>query len=291
MPKLQISKVYHRGDWRICIRTDYDKEIAAKIKQLPEAKWSKTMNAWYIPYTNSAFKELQHSFTEIEIIGEKNKQVHTVQNNQPSKPITLDDNVRHAPHKEAIIKADVEITVTQSYIYIKLPKKEADTQFLLSFRYTRWQKTTKHWIVVNYKNNLERIKQYFSTRNVEITEHKSLVSDIDIYQPEFNRNELLALNFSNRTINIYFVYNRDIINQIKKIPYTRWNNAKYCWSLPYSKNFLTEIRQIAESYSLTYIYREVQPQKVKPRYSRYDIANYRECPAEIFRKAKRTTLQ
>lgn len=55
MPKtqMQISKVIHRNEERICIRTGYDKDIIAKIKQLPDAKWSKTMNAWHIPYSKS----------------------------------------------------------------------------------------------------------------------------------------------------------------------------------------------------------------------------------------------
>ncbi|HNX12867.1 MAG TPA: hypothetical protein PKH68_07735, partial [Paludibacteraceae bacterium] len=61
-----ISKIFHRNEWRICINVGYDNEIVAKIKQLPDAKWSRTLKAWHIPYTREAFDQLKTLFPDVE---------------------------------------------------------------------------------------------------------------------------------------------------------------------------------------------------------------------------------
>jgi len=40
--------------------------MTLKLKQIPDAKWSKTMSAWHIPYTKEAFKQLKELFPDVE---------------------------------------------------------------------------------------------------------------------------------------------------------------------------------------------------------------------------------
>jgi integrase/recombinase XerD len=56
---MKAWKVKHRDVWRIRIDFPYDPVLSAQIKKIKDARWSKTMKAWHIPYTKEAFTELK----------------------------------------------------------------------------------------------------------------------------------------------------------------------------------------------------------------------------------------
>ena len=56
---MDISKVNHRNESRICVRFPYNQVLIAKIKAIPGAKWSKTLNAWHLPWNADSLKSLE----------------------------------------------------------------------------------------------------------------------------------------------------------------------------------------------------------------------------------------
>ena len=56
---MNATKIIHRGESRIKVDFPYNQEIAALIKQIHDAKWSKTYSAWHIPYSSAAFNQLK----------------------------------------------------------------------------------------------------------------------------------------------------------------------------------------------------------------------------------------
>jgi len=46
---VHIERIIHKGEKRIKIIFGYDKDIIARVKQIPDAKWSRTMNCWHVP--------------------------------------------------------------------------------------------------------------------------------------------------------------------------------------------------------------------------------------------------
>jgi integrase/recombinase XerD len=56
---MKASKTEHKGEERIKVDFPYNQAIATLIKQIEGARWSKTMNAWHIPYGKKEFDQLK----------------------------------------------------------------------------------------------------------------------------------------------------------------------------------------------------------------------------------------
>jgi len=63
---MKASSIVHKNEERIKIDTPYSGAIIAKLKQLPDARWSKTYQAWHIPYTKTACEQLKAFFPDVE---------------------------------------------------------------------------------------------------------------------------------------------------------------------------------------------------------------------------------
>ena len=48
---MKASKILHRPEIRIRVDFGYNAELVSKLRQIADARWSKTMGAWHIPYT------------------------------------------------------------------------------------------------------------------------------------------------------------------------------------------------------------------------------------------------
>lgn len=298
---MKASKITHRNETRIRIDFPYNQELLSKLRQIPDTKWSKTMKAWHIPYTIEAFEQLKILFPDVEY-------TTTLPNVETSIDLSLQQNNAAISEKEdasylieKTIKKTIEpsdlkvrnkntgisIDITAKHIFIKMPKNEADIQFVRSFRYALWDSINFCWVIPNYRNNTDMVKVYFLSRNPEINEHLSII-EINPTPPAytFTKNELLVVNYSNRTLKLFFSYTKDIVAEFKKIPLNRWNAEEHCWVLPYSEKYIAELKQIAHQNSLDFIYHIEQRTKVKARTSRHDIENYRECPPEYIAKLK-----
>jgi site-specific recombinase XerD len=105
-------------------------------------------------------------------------------------------------------------------------------------------------------------------------------------QPTFTAAQMLVINHSDKIFKVYFSFNKNLVFEIKKIPFAQWNDSGHYWSIPYSEKYLAELKQIAEAYVLKFVYSIEAKPKIKPRTSRHDIENFRDCPAEYISKLK-----
>jgi site-specific recombinase XerD len=292
---MKLSKVTHRGEVRIRVDFPYDAETAAKIRKIENARWSKTMGAWHVPYTVEVFGKLKELFPKAEYpvkksvqqVTEKPKTAGSIPGNN-QKPLLIKKLtiLKNTP----VTKPEITIEIYPQAILIKLPKNEVDIQFLRNFKYARWMKEMYCWKIPNYNHNAELIRNYFAGRNPQITEHKQehtqplSNTEKTATQPAFTRNDLLAINVAGRILRLFFSFNREIFQQIKRFPMNRWNATLSCWEIPFSEKFITDVKTIAHNNGLNFLYHEAEKSKVKPRKSRYDIKNYRECPIEYKNK-------
>ncbi|MEI6556643.1 MAG: site-specific tyrosine recombinase/integron integrase, partial [Paludibacter sp.] len=159
---------------------------------------------------------------------------------------------------------EVEITVTPMHLYVKLPKSETDIQFLKSFRYAKWDNANYQWVVPNYNRNLSLLQSYFGSRRLQVNEKVSLRVTGNTDQPIVERGQFLSVNVHNRTLKLYFGYNKALIDAIKRLALCKWNGIENCWTLPYSEPSIKYIREFALANGLEWIYREEKKQKVLP---------------------------
>ena len=300
--KIIVSKINHHSENRIRVDFTYNAEIVAKLRQIPDVRWSKTLGAWHIPYTKEAFERLkalypdmEHLNTSTELDAEQSNDRGKLNNATPEADIrisklVLKKQIESKDHvndvKTPIIttkRAEINISITTKRIFVQLPKNETDTQFLTSFRYVHWDKNNRQWIIPNYGKNLELLKSYFQNRTVVITEQ----SDQKINETKTTLAEadkVKVLNIQNRILRIYFTYNRTLIEEIKKIALSRWNSAGNCWTIPYNEQNAEKTHELAQAYGLKWDYQIISKTEGTPRQPKH--AGYIRCPASYTEKLK-----
>ena len=63
---IKATKITHRNEARICVDFPYNQELVSKLKQIPDARWSKTHGAWHVPYNKEVFVQLKELFPGLE---------------------------------------------------------------------------------------------------------------------------------------------------------------------------------------------------------------------------------
>lgn len=306
---MKISKITHRNEHRIRVDFPYNAQTTALLRQIPGTQWSRTLNCWHIPYTKEAFAQLKSLFPEVEYetAPPSNASTNSTTNDEPiinneekkstQKKIVLKQNSSETsnskkhitkPANERINKSAINITIYPKVIEIKMPKDEADIQFIRSFKYAKWISSQFCWTIPNYARNADLLKSYFSKKNAEIVVAETPQTPVskadDKQQPAFTKTDFLLINKSNRSLMMYFAYNVELSKALKKMPLCSWNSDKRCWEMPYSERYLKEVKEIAAQFSLNLIYKEEQKLKVTPRKSKLDIEHYRTCPQNYIDK-------
>lgn len=299
---MKASKIIHRSVARIRVDFPYNQEMVSLLRQIADARWSKTLGAWHVPYTKEAFRQLKEMFPEVEYEKSENntelvQNIDTIQSDETTLVIespklipvlkkkneSIDKGNEVSTIAVTVKSAEVNITVTAKRLFIKIQKNETDTQYLKSFKYVQWDNNNRQWIIPNYGRNLELIKSYFQNRTVVIAEQteKKITSE-KAGMPEAGT--LKVINVQNRILKIYFVYNRSLIEIIKNLALCRWNSSENCWTVPFAVQNMEKLKEIANTYQLKYVYEVVSKTEGAPRLPKH--ANYLHCPKEYTEKLK-----
>lgn len=259
---ISVSKIEHGGETRIAVRFGYDAQVAAKLRTIQGAAWSKSLKTWHIPYEKEAWLQLSELFPDIVVEGDKNV---------PEK----DTSVEPTPLPL------VTIEVIGRKILVKMPKNERDIAFMHSIQYSRWNKTMHLWEMPDYPGNLNKIKEYFTNRIKSLEVHETQQVSIGRQNVSLGRDEVLIQKTATGRLKFVFGYNIDLLNKIKTYPYHKWDTKNKWWTIPYSERYLNEICDFCEKKGLNFSYIEEQSnQKGLKRVTPYDIPNYRQVPEE-----------
>jgi len=288
---MKATKINHRNETRIRVDFPYNQELVSKLRQIPDTRWSKTMGAWHLPYTKESFVQLKELFPDVEYESVSVVTGRDLSLKKDTSQLEIDAAARLKKNEENLVQKDesadhfersaklvlqkspklidkstveVEITVTPMHLYVKLPKNETDIQFLKSFRYHKWDNANYQWVIPNYNRNLSLLQSYFGTRRLQVNEKVSLRVTGNTDQPIVERGQFLSVNVHNRTLKLYFGYNKALIDAIKRLALCKWNGIENCWTLPYSEPSIKYIREFALANGLEWIYREEKKQKVLP---------------------------
>lgn len=274
---MQIKKIIHRNEFRIQIESNLNPTISGQIKQISGAKWSVTLKCWHIPYTKEAFAHLRKLFPQVIVTANTHdKKNEGRKESQAQRTGTPEDKKRYG----------VKLEVDGRKISVSLPKNEVDTKFLLSFRFTHWNRKQFCWVIPNFPGNLDLLKKYFRERIEAIIVNEELKITVPGDESrKIEKNDLLIIRTKAGRLKLYFGFNKELTYVIKKMPYCNWHAQNKCWSIPYTEKFLTEIKRIAGIQKLRVIYEEefITGSK-KSRISSLDVANYRKCPDEYLLK-------
>ncbi len=272
---MQASKITHKNETRIRLDFQYNQDDIATIKTIEGAQWSNSLKVWHIPYNKEAFKNLKVLFPQVEY---PQKEVPNLM------PITNKPDYTVTEQKNNFQQSQVTIIVTARRIAIKIPKNEIDTRFILGMRYSMWSGKQFCWFVPNYGNNLELIKEYFKDRMPHIIVNK----EAQLTPVEYRAvapSEIIVIKTQRGRLAILSAYNAELTNFIKRFPYPNWNGEKKEWSIPFTENYLNELKLIASTLNLNLtIEDEPQNSPKTAKISQKDIPNYKSCPEAYINK-------
>lgn len=154
MSILKTEKIIHKGTERLKIEFQYSKEQIERVKQIPDARWSKTLKAWHIPTTPEALKKYDELFNTPIVI----------QQNQSTTKSRGHEKVINPPI------STITMEVSEKRIWLKMPKNKDDINFVKTIKFCIWNPKTYQWEMQNYGNNLDRLKQHFGKRLTAIVE-------------------------------------------------------------------------------------------------------------------------
>lgn len=287
---IKASKITHRGFDRIKIDMPYNAEINRLIKQIPDAKWSKTIKSWHIPCTKTAYQILRKLLPEVSI--QKEGQLGSPQKNRPPAKPTSQSVPTQLPIEDSPLastaKKEISIEVSGRRIFIKMQKNDTDVQFLKSFRYLNWDAYAYVWIVPHYKNNLDLLKDYFGERlgSVQILQQFEAQTS-STKKRILEKDCLLLIKTAANRIRVIFGYNEMLTQAVKNIPYSNWDASNRWWSVPFSDKILEKLKAMAITHNLQVQYEEESLKaSKKPRITPFDVPNYRQCPEEYILKMK-----
>ena len=176
----------------------------------------------------------------------------------------------------------ISILVTEKKILLKMPKNEADLDFVRVLKYSRWNKENFHWEIPNYPGNLDKIKRHFGDRleKIEEVQQQSPEPPI-IFLPE--KNQVYILKEKDQ-LKLSFHFHEEMIKAVKSIPFYRWNIAQKQWSVPYSQKFENELKQKVTELNLELIYREVTKDPSDERQKINTRSFTKACPVDFIQK-------
>jgi site-specific recombinase XerD len=286
---MKISKVIHKGQSRIKVDFPYNQHFTAIIKQIKDARWSQNLKAWHIPDEKNSFYKLKTLFPEIsfeqeqEILISESKVVEIKKSKIPED--------KQLEPKLTILstfdKTKIYVEVIGRKILVKMPKNDIDVKFILTIRYSKWEKEQYFWSIPNYSGNLEMIVNYFGNRLHDLKVHEEIESIIPNSENKvtFSKNEVLIFKTNTKRLKVIFGYIPELSKVLKSIPYHVWDVKNKWWTVPYTEQFLEEIKRQIKVLNLALRYQEQEPQNNKvSRVNPYELANYRYCPEEYSMK-------
>jgi integrase/recombinase XerD len=275
--KIEASKVDHKGQERIQLKFAYNKEAIENIRRIDGATWSKTLSAWHIPYTKESFVQLLNMYPKTEYSPHdfdwKVKLSETADEEDAARKNKVENSVISGAFRP------VDIDIAGKKIILTMPRDEADIKFVLTFKYSRWNKQHHVWEIPNYGNNLDLIKEYFKDRIIRIEEHPVEVISPDGEIRTVLSNQCLLVKTNHGSLRIITAHYEPMAKFIYMIPYYRWDSKNKWWTVPFTERTLQMVHDKAVDVGLEVIYEEEALKgKGIPRIKPADVPNYRRCP-------------
>lgn len=279
--KITATKIEHKGEKRIMVVFPYHQEVINNIRKIGGATWSQSLKAWHIPYTHKAFSHLLTLYPEVEYASNKALPAQTQATFNEEISGEEKGKVRETSTSQ------IRIDITGSKIIVKMPSNQADIKFILSLRYSKWNKEHYVWEIPNYQENIDRLKEYFKERIGHFEIHPIAVEFEGEEKQVVTQSQCLLINSNKKRLKIIFTNNRALMEGIKGIPYHRWDPKNRWWTIPWSENWFEKIKAIAQSQNFEILYKEEAPvvdkvQRIKPT----DVPNYKRSPGEYLLKLK-----
>lgn len=116
----------------------------------------------------------------------------------------------------------VQIEILGKKIILRMAKNEADVQFVIGPRFSRWNKAERFWEIPAYPGSLERMQQYFGERISQTIRHDTPDTEPSVQARRIDKNQILIIRTRTGRLRLIFGYNSALAQLVKTIPYYQW---------------------------------------------------------------------
>jgi integrase/recombinase XerD len=291
---ITIQRIHHRQQERILLKPterlakDEFAVYAQKIKKVDGWAYSKTHQGYLVPCTRACFNRLNEIFGKDCIAYEPKTPQHeppVVKGEEGEKkapPLPTPD--QKVPAKPTTApKAGIRLDHYEKNFRLYMPKNDADVQFVLGIRYSKWIQEEFYWRIPRYGDNLERIRKYFGKRLQESTENLPPPKAIEMPPAGVCR----CVQHNNGRVSVSCGYHANLNVFLKSQPYHYYDPLKRIWSVAWHEQLQAEFKAFAEREALKLIW-ETAPNKKggKPRPFFSKMQHYQPVPDAYIAKLK-----
>jgi len=279
--RITYQKVWHRGEPRLRIDFAYHAQWIARIKSVPQRKWSQTLKCWHVPDTPEALEKLKTLFPDIQAYPEGSvstahtETVRTQTLGKEDTPVTSEEASSSESHGAG--NERVYLTILPKKLLLTMKKQENDVTFVRSLKFARWNQHTFRWEITNNAANLVAIRKYFGDRLFENEPIAAERTTTNAFVPP--KNTLSIQPTHEGRLRLIFRYHKPLIVFIKELPYPVYDAANRWWTVPDTEKIRVELEAFAEKINWKAEYLQELPKKTgKPRPRPDDVPNYRRAP-------------
>jgi integrase/recombinase XerD len=164
---IETELVFHRDKERIKLIFSFDSEIANKIRTIPGSAWSRTHQAWLVPFDSVTIDKLKLLFPDLSIPEMK------VQTDVAPEATNPNPAEFEFFQNDVSLRNTIRILANYKFIRIRCPKNDRDIQFFRSIKYCFWKPDDYYWEMPNSEDNFEMVTAYFGNRahSFEVDDH------------------------------------------------------------------------------------------------------------------------
>jgi integrase/recombinase XerD len=266
---MKIERIVHRDVSRLFVKLPYNQSFIQILKLMEDAKWSNTHKAWHLPDKEESVLSLRQKFPDIEFDW---IEIYPKLSFKPVMPKVSEDSSSE--------KA-VHIRFNAKSIFIQLPVNESDIGYIKHFKYHTWLKNELQWKIPMYRDNLQKLSDYFGDRAHVVDLSNAYFSEKSQQISQISKDEIHIIHLKNGRLQILARYNPALVQVIKNIPYFHWDQDNKWWTIPFMEKFLDEVKREAQRQQLSIIYKDTRDTNaIQPRIPAFSIPNYKACPKE-----------
>ena len=218
------------------------------------------------------------------IIERLNRDKLLLNKNNQSRSARLTNSTENKP--PATLPKEFIIDVMGSKILLKMPKRDADVQFITAIRYVKWIREQFIWQTPHYGDNLDRIRKYFFGRIERFTEHT--LHDVSVDSTtiiQVKKGSMAIGRDYHGRMRLIFGYHQGMMNEVKEIGLAKWNIKTKWWSIPDTDVNFERIKLAVEKHGLTcQVHQNDKVGIVKSRRMPTSPEDIRPCPPELILK-------
>jgi site-specific recombinase XerD len=179
---IQTEITEHRGEKRVKLLFDYDREKIDLIRKLPGRRWSKTMNCWHIPYKKDYLRYLTNQFNgkiDFKDLSEKKEDINKKNNKNLNETQKRKKEVLYEESERNLRR---QFPPLQDYLNTISLKRLSPTTRRVYYKYF------KEFVLAQLNDDLEEkpyheIFHYIKKKaeNLNDTQKKQLIAAIKFY--------------------------------------------------------------------------------------------------------------